>query len=68
MFIKTIEIETTIAMLKQMPHLKGKYISSAKGWWYLPKPGEIFKWMKKCGQINHYDNGKRSRSKSKSNR
>jgi hypothetical protein len=47
MFIKTIEIETTIAMLKQMPHLKGKYISSAKGWWYLPKPGEIFKWMTK---------------------
>ena len=47
MFIETIEIETTIAMLKQMPHLKGKHISVARGWWYLPKPREIFKWMEK---------------------
>jgi len=47
MFIETIEIETTIMMLKQMPMLKGKYISVARGWWYLPKPKELFKWMKK---------------------
>ena len=47
MFIETIEIETTIAMLKQMPQLKGKHISVARGWWYLPKPREIFKWMEK---------------------
>ena len=47
MFIETIEIETTLAMLKQMPQLKGKHISVARGWWYLPKPREIFKWMKK---------------------
>ena len=47
MFIEKIEIETTLALLKQMPHLKGKDISSAKGWWYLPKPKELFSWMKK---------------------
>ena len=47
MFIKTIDIETTITMLKQMPMLKGKYISSARSWWYLPKPKELFMWMKK---------------------
>ena len=47
MFIKTIDIETTITMLKQMPHLKGKYISSARSWWYLPKPKELFKHMRK---------------------
>jgi hypothetical protein len=47
MFIEKIEIETTIEMLKTMPHLKGKYISSAKGWYYLPKPKELFMWMKK---------------------
>ena len=42
-----IDIETTITMLKQMPHLKGKYISSARSWWYLPKPKELFKHMRK---------------------
>ena len=47
MFIEKIDIETTIALLKQMPQLKGKYISSARGWWYLPKPKELFSWIKK---------------------
>ena len=50
MFIETIEIETTIAMLKQMPMLKGRYISSARGWWYLPKPKELFKHLKKMSK------------------
>jgi len=48
MFIEKIEIETSIMLLKQMPQLKGKHISVARGWWYLPKSmRELWGWLKK---------------------